>query len=826
MANGMLKTSFLAGTVVLCLLCSLGLQAQQFDSSVSNNTNLPASSPSAAGTVPRLTKFSGAMKDLTGKPLMGPVDINFAIYNEPTDAAPLWQETQTLQLDDRGHYTVLLGAMQPEGLPTELFTSGGARWLEVNAAGAGAQPRTLLVSVPYALKAGDAETLGGKPASAYLLAQPAQGTTAGTATVIATAPGAVGATPAAAQPGETKSGPTPDFSEAGNANYIPMYSDASLDLGNSVMYQNSGNIGVGTTNPQAPVHVYSSGSTNTTLPGFLFQRPDSNAETHFQHYYPGISYVSQNMYRDVSGLWYLDGAGTPGMAMILSTNSGIEPPNINFLTLPTGGATLPTKVMVIQSSGNVGIGTPSPGATLEVNGTAKFDGLVTFAPSQTFPGGAGTITGVLAGTDLTGGGTSGVVTLNLDTTKVPALAASSNIFTGSITASSFTGNGAGLTGVSASGLAAGTYSNAYTFSNAANSFTAASVTAGSVSASNGVVGTSASSTGQGVYGNNTATTGDAYGVLGTSASSSGTGVFGLDSSGMGVYGTGVFGVWGNGESAGAYGYNAANGSYGELGASANGIAAGVYGSGPSGSGVGVYGTGLTGVAGNSTSGTGYGVYGSAIGNGMGVWGTNNTTTAYGVGVYGSSSSSTGFAGFFEGNVTVTGALTSGVKDFLIDHPQDPANKYLYHSSVESSEMMNIYTGNVVLDAGGEAVVQLPDWFESLNTDFRYQLTAIGAPGPNLYIAQEVQGNSFRVAGGSPGMKVSWQVTGVRQDAYAKAHPLEVEVDKPEGERGYYIHPELYGQPKEKGIDWAHRPQQMRQPESPSKPPEPPGGGVR
>jgi hypothetical protein len=380
--------------------------------------------------------------------------------------------------------------------------------------------------------------------------------------------------------------------------------------------------------------------------------------------------------------------------------------------------------------------------------------------------------------------------------------------------------------VSASGLAAGTYSNAYTFSNAANSFTAASVTAGSVSASNGVVGTSASSTGQGVYGNNTATTGDAYGVLGTSASSSGTGVFGLDSSGMGVYGTGVFGVWGNGESAGAYGYNAANGSYGELGASANGIAAGVYGSGPSGSGVGVYGTGLTGVAGNSTSGTGYGVYGSAIGNGMGVWGTNNTTTAYGVGVYGSSSSSTGFAGFFEGNVTVTGALTSGVKDFLIDHPLDPANKYLYHSSVESSEMMNIYTGNVVLDAGGEAVVQLPDWFESLNTDFRYQLTAIGAPGPNLYIAQEVQGNSFRVAGGSPGMKVSWQVTGVRQDAYAKAHPLEVEVDKPEGERGYYIHPELYGQPKEKGIDWAHRPQQMRQPESPSKPPEPPGGGVR
>jgi hypothetical protein len=394
--------------------------------------------------------FRGAAKDMAGKPLEGPTDLTFAIYKDQSAAEPLWQETQTLTLDAQGRYTVLLGAMQPEGLPMELFTSDGARWLEVNAAGAAPQPRSLLASVPYALKAGDAATLGGKPASAYLLAQPAQGTTAGTATVIATAPGAVGATPAAAQPGEIKSGPTPAFSETGNVNYIPMYRDASLDLGNSVMYQSSGDIGIGTTNPQAPLHVYSSGSTNATLPGFLFQRPDASAETHFQHYYPGISYVSQNMYRDVGGLWHLDGAGTPGMAMILSTNSGIEPPNINFLTLPTGGATLPTKVMVIQSSGTVGIGTASPTATLEVNGAAKFDGSVTVAgltagncvqagangslATTASPcgsgggGGGGTITGVTAGTDLTGGGTSGVVTLNLDTTKVPTLAAGTNTF--------------------------------------------------------------------------------------------------------------------------------------------------------------------------------------------------------------------------------------------------------------------------------------------------------------------------------------------------------------------------------------------------------------
>jgi hypothetical protein len=581
------------------------------------------------------------------------------------------------------------------------------------------------------------------------------------------------------------------------------------------MYQNSGNIGVGTTNPQAPVHVYSSGSTNTTLPGFLFQRPDASAETHFQHYYPGISYVSQNMYRDVSGLWYLDGAGTPGMAMILSTNSGIEPPNINFLTLPTGGATLPTKVMVIQSSGNVGIGTTAPAATLEVNGTAQFDGLITFASGQTFPR-MGTISGVTAGTDLTGGGTSGNVTLNLDTTKVPTLAAAANVFSGSVSASSFSGNGSGLTGVSTSGLAAGTYSNAYTFNNAANSFTASSVTAGSVSASNGVTGTTSSSSAYGVYGANTATTGNAYGVNGYSASSSGYGVYGTNSAttghSYGVYGTTTsssgIAVEGDapattGTALGVYGQSGSPNGYGVFGNvyASTGSAIGVYGASSPSTGIGVYGVGF--------NGTGTGVYGRGY-----------------YGVVGSNTISGGYAGYFYGNVNVTGTLTSGVKDFLIDHPLDAANKYLYHSSVESSEMMNIYTGNVVLDAGGEAVVQLPDWFESLNTDFRYQLTAIGAPGPNLYIAQEVQGNSFRIAGGSPGMKVSWQVTGVRQDAYAKAHPLQVEVDKPGSERGYYIHPELYGQPKEKGIDWAHQPQLMRQLESGTKLPEPAGRPVR
>ncbi len=107
-------------------------------------------------------------------------------------------------------------------------------------------------------------------------------------------------------------------------------------------------------------------------------------------------------------------------------------------------------------------------------------------------------------------------------------------------------------------------------------------------------------------------------------------------------------------------------------------------------------------------------------------------------------------------------------------------------------MMNIYNGLVVLDSHGEAAVNLPDYFQALNTDFRYQLTAIGAPGPNLYVAEEISGNHFRIAGGKPGAKVSWQVTGVRQDAYAKAHRINVEEDKPAEQKGRYLHPELFG----------------------------------
>lgn len=167
------------------------------------------------------------------------------------------------------------------------------------------------------------------------------------------------------------------------------------------------------------------------------------------------------------------------------------------------------------------------------------------------------------------------------------------------------------------------------------------------------------------------------------------------------------------------------------------------------------------------------------------------------------------AGYFAGDVEVTGVLTQGTGGSKIDHPLDPENKTLSHSFVESPDMMNIYDGVVMLDADGEATIELPEWFSALNRDFRYQLTAVGAPAPGLYVATEVTDNRFGIAGGVPGMKVSWQLTGTRQDAFAKAHRIQVEQDKPERERGTYLYPSALGQPAEKSVEWARHPEIMK-----------------
>jgi hypothetical protein len=299
---------------------------------------------------------------------------------------------------------------------------------------------------------------------------------------------------------------------------------------------------------------------------------------------------------------------------------------------------------------------------------------------------------------------------------------------------------------------------------------------------------------------------DGYGVAGTSPR--GIGVYGESGSGQGVHG----------ESSHNYGVvGSSDRSYGVAGFSESAIGGrGV--SGESYSGFGVYGSSenSTGVGGRSYQGLG--VYGRSY-QGLGVYGYSTG----GYGVAGISFSGTGvigrsinglYAAYLDGNVRVTGTLQKGGGSFKIDHPLDPANKYLSHSFVESPDMKNVYDGVVALNDNGEAEIELPDWFGSLNKDFRYQLTAIGGPGPNLYIAEEISdgvtnysnsnssnnNSSFKIAGGTSGMKVSWQVTGIRQDPWANVNRIQVEEDKPDKERGYYLHPDLYGQPAENGIN--------------------------
>tara|TARA_R110002072_G_scaffold42064_6_gene117662 strand:+ start:7652 stop:9151 length:1500 start_codon:yes stop_codon:yes gene_type:complete len=185
---------------------------------------------------------------------------------------------------------------------------------------------------------------------------------------------------------------------------------------------------------------------------------------------------------------------------------------------------------------------------------------------------------------------------------------------------------------------------------------------------------------------------------------------------------------------------------------------------------------------NGTGALGIGVWGSHAGDGWGVYG----------------SSVTGLAGRFSGDVTVSGTLSKSGGSFRIDHPLDPEGMYLSHSFVESPDMKNIYDGVVTLDNEGRGVVTMPGYFDALNQEFRYQLTCVGGYAP-VYIGEEIAGQRFVIAGGHAGLKVSWQVTGVRCDAWANQNRIKVEEEKSSEDQGYYINPEAFGKGKEMGI---------------------------
>ncbi len=268
-----------------------------------------------------------------------------------------------------------------------------------------------------------------------------------------------------------------------------------------------------------------------------------------------------------------------------------------------------------------------------------------------------------------------------------------------------------------------------------------------------------------------ATSGVGVGVSGVGTSSSGTPIGVLGQVASAVNGVGVSG----------YSFATTGGGRGVEGSSDSDIGVGVYGISNSLTSTGA---GPAGVRGVSRANQSFGVVGEIIG-------TTNTTS---IGVVGLNASveANAFAVFAAGK---SGA--SGTKSFQIDHPLDPANKTLTHYSAEGPEPYLMYRGNVVLDGSGEADVELPAYFDAINRDVHYQLTAIGAPAV-LYIAEEVADNRFRIAGGQSGMKVSWTVTGVRNDEFCRQAALAIEADKPDHLKGTYIMPNLYNMPESMG----------------------------
>jgi hypothetical protein len=361
-------------------------------------TPIAASAPTA---VPALVPYSGLVIAGDGKTFAAESGVTFQIYKDEVGGEALWTETQTVAIDSTGRYKVQLGATNPNGLPADLFASGEARWLEVQVAGEAPQPRVLLVSVPYALKAADAATLGGLPPSAFALARPASEASA------------------AVSPAITPNLTSNVTTTGGTLGFVPEFSGTSSVVDSPIFVNPTGEVGIGTATPDATLDVNGSMAVNgmSTLNGVL----ELSAS--------GIATASTGFNSQVFKLY---------ASAYNSSSATAVSPHFEWVAKPTGNDTAtPGGTLNLLASPNSSTAVDT-GLHLNTNGT------ITFAPGQTFPGtGAGTITGVTAGTDLTGGGTTGNVTLNLNTTKVPLLAAN-NTFTGLQTVNASSGS-AGIT---------------------------------------------------------------------------------------------------------------------------------------------------------------------------------------------------------------------------------------------------------------------------------------------------------------------------------------------------------------------------------------------
>jgi hypothetical protein len=522
---------------------------------------------------------------------------------------------------------------------------------------------------------------------------------------------------------------------------------------------------------------------------------------------------------------------------------------------------------LIRAGGGVGINTNAPAFPLDVDGIIRSrQGGFRFPDGTTQTTAAtGTVTAVTAGTGLTGGTitTSGTLGVAFGGNGAAATAARSDhnhdaayagtshthlgqTWVGATTPglkflvsgigamglwseSSGTSGGRGVFGWStaASGLNYGVFGQ----SESPAGVGVQGIAAAGTGTNSGVAGQSASSSGRGVYGLATSTSGTTSGVWGQSHSPLGVGVrgegaaitgpaYGVEGRTISTGGAGVHGVAeaNSGSTLGVFGRSSSTAGKGILGqaTAASGFTAGVEGNVSSPDGWGVRGWA-------ASTGTGSGVHGvtPSAGAGQGVYGlaTSNSVSSAAAGVVGEIFSpsfnayavagyapSGAYAGYFSGRVQVTGVLSKGGGSFKIDHPLDPENKYLYHSFVESPDMKNVYDGVAVTGADGFATVALPEWFEALNRDFRYQLTVVGdGAWARARVFRKIAGNAFVIQTDLPSIEVCWQVTGIRKDPFAEKHRIPVEEEKPEGERGTYLHPEAWAQPKEKGLDERRRP---------------------
>jgi hypothetical protein len=355
--------------------------------------------------VPSLVNFSGALTNTKGKVTTGVVGLTFSLYKDAEGGAPLWVETQNVQPDKTGHYSVQLGAASSNGLPAALFAAGEARWLGVQQQGEAEQPRVLLLSVPYALKALDAETIGGKPASAFALA------------------------PSSTSSGSASKLPPGTITGSGTADFVPLFTGATTIADSKIFQSAAGNVGIATTTPAAKLDVTGTGDVRDTLTLF----PKLAHNTLSVH---GTAFAISS----TGKVTFIAGQAFPGTGTVTSVGSGSgltggPITKSGTLSIATGGV---TNSMLANSSLTVTANSPlSGGGSVSLGGTTSL-GLKACAASQIleFTGGAwtcvaipvGTVTSVGSGLGLTGGPITGSGTLAINTSVVPQLAAT-NAFT-------------------------------------------------------------------------------------------------------------------------------------------------------------------------------------------------------------------------------------------------------------------------------------------------------------------------------------------------------------------------------------------------------------